>query len=170
MDDATYPRTARVVIPDTSTVRSRDCQVIAALQVRPEPSAVAEQLAESYCHLRRHWLLLVENIVQRLPRYPQRGRHGRFAGGRDRAESGAGSTPASVGRQESLQGCLAVQGKVTQSRGRVVPPAAVQDQRQHEVVAGGAVGRRQVAARQAGVLVEGLVMALMDYPEAPPGR
>ena len=46
-------------------------------------------------------------------------------------------------RQESLQGCLAVQGKVAQSRGRVVPPAAVQDQRQYEVVACRAVGGRQ---------------------------
>ena len=65
------------------------------------------------------------------------------------------------GDRRSLQGCLAVQARVAQIRGRVVPPAAVQDQRQDEVVAGGAVGRRQAAVRQTGVLVEGLVTALM---------
>ena len=73
---------------------------------------------------------------------------GAETGGRDSAESGAGSAPTSVGRQESLQGCLAVQGKVAQRRGRVVPPAAVQDQRQHEVVAGGRLaGAKPLRAR-----------------------
>ena len=57
-----------------------------------------------------------------------------------------------------------MQGKVAQSRGRVVPPAAVQDQRQNEVVAGGTVGWRQAAARQTGVFVEDLVTALMVLP------
>ena len=72
-----------------------------------------------------------------------------------------GGTPASAGSQQRRDGCRAVQGEVAQGRRRVVSPPAMQDQRQHDVAAGRAVGWRPAAACQVGVLLKGLVAALM---------
>ena len=60
----------------------RNRQIVGALQVDPEVRAVAEQLAEADCHLGGDGLLLVEDVVQRLPGYLQGIRHCGLAHGK----------------------------------------------------------------------------------------
>ena len=57
----------------------RDREIMTALQVDPEAGTVAEQLAEAHRHLGGDRLFLVEDVVERLPGYPERFRHGRLA-------------------------------------------------------------------------------------------
>ena len=57
----------------------RDRQVVAALQIDPKSVAIAEQLAEPHRHLSGHRLLLVQDVVERLPGYPKSIGNGRLA-------------------------------------------------------------------------------------------
>ena len=98
-------------------------------------------------------------------------RVGVFGSSRGRpATAGWRAGRASVGGQQRSEGLAAAEREVAQGLRGVVPPALVQDQRQHNVVAGRTVGRRQAAARRTGVFAERLVAAMvvlrLDRPVA----
>ena len=57
----------------------RNRQIVTALQVDPEAGAVAEQLAEPHRHLSGDRLLLSQDVVEGLPRNPERFGHGCLA-------------------------------------------------------------------------------------------
>ena len=64
-EDCRAWREGRIETPNTVLA-------VAALQVDPESAAVTEQPAEPRRHFGSHRLLFVENVVERLPGYPQR--------------------------------------------------------------------------------------------------
>src|SRR5262249_23726671 len=46
-------------------------QIVALLQIEPQVRTVSAQLPEPQRHCWRHWLLFVENVIERLTRYAE---------------------------------------------------------------------------------------------------